>query len=150
MSSSVGFRFAIFEAKQNQKCRNPSKQQRKQMSACSRKMLNQGSTETSATAKQCRAVKPERLPLHGAKGQAATGCVGFPSFSSLSSFIILLFLLPPPPLHPSARRQLRHILRTHSHRAVIRPDSTLRLVFSFHCIHLLKKKREIEFDVSFF
>lgn len=66
----------------------------------------------------------------------------FHSFPSLSSFIILFLLLPThlPPC-PAAQGLLRHILRTHSHRAVIRRDSTLRLVFCFHCIHLFKKKR---------
>lgn len=61
-----------------------------------------------------------------AKGQPVTGSVSFHSLSPSSSSS----LTPPPPLS-SRPGQLRHISRTHSHGAVIYPDSTLRLVFGF-------------------
>lgn len=75
--------------------------------------------------------------VHKAKGQPVTGSVVFfvLSFISLSlSALHLLRLLCP----SSSPGQLRQISCTHSHHAVIYPDSTLRLLFCFKNIHLQK------------
>lgn len=72
----------------------------------------------------------DRWSPSGARGQRSSG--DWLCWSSLL-FISLLFILHP--LTPShSPRQLRHSLRTHSHCAVIQPDSTLRLVFCVHCV----------------
>lgn len=80
--------------------------------------------------------------VHRAKGQPVTGSVDFfllsLSFISLTCCLFISSALPPPP--SSSPGQLRQISRTHSHRAVIYPDSTLRLVFCFLYMHLQKKK----------
>lgn len=73
--------------------------------------------------------------VYKAEGQAVPGSVDFHS-------LCLLLVTPPSPLHLPVPGQMRHVLRTHSHRAVIRPDSPLRSVFCFHCIHSLKKKQK--------
>lgn len=74
--------------------------------------------------------------VHKAKGQPVT----VSDFHSLS-FIFLspcLFISPAPLSPPSSSPgQLRQISRTHSHHAIIYPDSTLRLVFCF-CTYIYK------------
>lgn len=84
-------------------------------------------------------IRQDRWSLSGARGQRSSG--DWLCWFSLI-FISLLFVLHP--LTPSrSPRQLRHSLRTHSHRAVIRPDSTLRLVFSVPCVFFFKRNNQI-------